>query len=348
MPIGPTLILDKSTLQSLQIEEARWIGHHFHVNLIEPLYVEIIGASTATDRRNPIGDIVSLSKKLLEMVPGIAPNARHRELILGELFGHLNLQLDGRIILEDVQTVRLPNGRLAQFQPEPPHFEALRRLARGKLSERELKGASSLRDFIANVDLNRIKEVMQEVPGLKLGNLVEVLALVDRLFAQLKPFEVLKKILDDLHVTQEHHDVVLKRWRAMSAPPVSEFVPYSHFIWRFDRFFDLSIGVGLISTKDSKTYIDAMYLYYLPFCEIFVSGDKFHREVVPLFLRPDQRYCWGPDLKADAAKLRAYYENLPDEIRRRGSMTYARLPPKDDAFMVASLFDELRPGWRDW
>jgi hypothetical protein len=159
MPIGPTLILDKSTLQGLQIKEARWIGHHFHVNLIEPLYVEIVGASTAADRRNPIGDIVSLSKKLLEMVPGIAPNARHRELILGELFGHLNFQLDGRIILEDVQTVRLPNGRLAQFQPEPPHFEALRRLARGNLSDRELKGASSLRDFIANVDLNRIKEV---------------------------------------------------------------------------------------------------------------------------------------------------------------------------------------------
>src|SRR6266571_1630868 len=336
MPIGPTLILDKSTLQSLQNEEARWIGHHFHVNLIEPLYVEIIGASTATDRRNPIGDIVSLSKKLLEMVPGIAPNARHRELILGELFGHLNFQLDGRVILEDVQTVRLSNGRLAQFQPEPPHFGALRRLARGKLSERELKGASSLRDFIANVDLNRIKEVMQEVPGLKLGNLAEVLALVDRLFAHLKSFEVFKRILDDLHVAPEYHDVVLKRWPAMSAPPVSEFVPYSYFIWRFNRFFDIAIGVGLISKigvgliskKDSKTYIDGMYLYYLPFCEIFVSGDKFHREVVPLFLRPDQRYCWGPDLKADAAKLRAYYENLPDEIRRRGSMTYARLPPK--------------------
>src|SRR6266705_2737839 len=190
MPIGPTLILDKSTLQSLQNEEARWIGHHFHVNLIEPLYVEI---------------------------------------------------------LEDVQTVRLSNGRLAQFQPEPPHFEALRRLARGKLSERELKGASSLRDFIANVDLNRIKEVMQEVPGLKLGNLAEVLALVDRLFAHLKSFEVFKRILDDLHVAPEYHDVVLKRWRAMSAPPVSEFVPYSYFIWRFNRFFDIAIGVGLIS-----------------------------------------------------------------------------------------------------
>jgi len=49
----------------------------------------------------------------------------------------------------------------------------------------------------------------------------------------------------------EHHDVVLKRWIAMSALPVSEFVPYSYFIWHFDRFFDLAIGAGLISSNYS-------------------------------------------------------------------------------------------------
>ena len=323
------------------------MGHHFHLNLIEPLYVEIAGASTATDRVNPIGILVSLAKKLLEMVPTIAPNMRHRDLILGSLLG-LEFELDSRIILEGVQTIHLPDGRTAHFQDEPPHFEALRRWALGDLNEREKKGAASLREFIAAVDLNRIKEVMTSIPQLKLGSLEEVLSLVDRVAARLGRFQALKRMIGDLHVPAEHRDTIIKRWKARNGPPVSEFAPYPYFTWRVDRFLDIGIGSGLISTKESKTYIDTMYLYYLPFCEVFVSGDKFHRQAVPLFLRPDQRFYWGPDIKADAAKLRIYYEALPEETRRRGSMSYARLPPTDSDFLVSTIFDELRPDWRDW
>jgi len=346
MPIGPTLILDKSTLQSLQVEEARWLGHHFHLNLIEPLYVEIAGASTTPDRANPIGVLVSLARKLLEMVPTIAPNMRHRELILGNLLG-LDFELDGRIILDDVQTIRLPDGRTIHFQDEPPHFEALRRWARGELNEREKKGANSLRDFIASVDLNRIKEVMVSVPALNLRTLEEALELVDRVAASMGRFQALKHMIGDLHVPADLRDQVIKRWKAMGGPSVSEFAPYPYFIWQVDRLLDIGIGSSLISTKESKTYIDTMYLYYLPFCEVFVSSDKFHRQTVPLFLRSNQRFFWGPDIKADAAKLRVYYETLPEETRRTGSMTYARLPPKEGSFLVSEIFDELRPGWRE-
>jgi hypothetical protein len=106
--------------------------------------------------------------------------------------------------------------------------------------------------------------------------------------------------------------------------------------------------MGLISDKDSNSFIDAMYLYYLPFCEVFISGDKLHRTLTPLFLRPDQRFVWGPDIKIDAAKLTAYYEALPNDIKNSGAATYAHLPPRDGDFLIAKIFDELRPGWRDW
>jgi hypothetical protein len=57
---------------------------------------------------------------------------------------------------------------------------------------------------------------------------------------------------------------------------------------------------------------------------------------------------WGRDIKVEAAKLSGYYEALPEEVRRAGSSTYARLPPKEGDFLIARIFDELRPGWRDW
>jgi hypothetical protein len=148
MPVGPTLIIDKSALQSLTVEEANWLSHHFHANLIEPLFVEIIGALTATDRRDAVADVAALAKKMLGMGLTTTPNMRHRELIMGNLLG-LKLEMDGRIVLDGVAQIPLPDGRTMLFQGEPPEIEALRRLAEGTFTEREKEGAALLRKFKA-------------------------------------------------------------------------------------------------------------------------------------------------------------------------------------------------------
>ena len=51
--------------------------------------------------------------------------------------------------------------------------------------------------------------------------------------------------------------------------------------------------------KEDDNLSDLMYLYYLPFCNVFVSNDRFHRKVVPEFLTPQQKFTWGFDLKED-------------------------------------------------
>jgi hypothetical protein len=134
----------------------------------------------------------------------------------------------------------------------------------------------------------------------------------------------------------------------MGGLPFKDFAPYSYYVLRVEACFDIALGMGLISASDSKNFIDVMYVYYLPFCEVFVSTDKLHRQIMPLFLRNDQRFIWGADIKSEASKLRAYYEGLPTEIKNSGTLSYARLPPKEGDFLVAKIFDELRPGWREW
>jgi hypothetical protein len=47
--------------------------------------------------------------------------------------------------------------------------------------------------------------------------------------------------------------------------------------------------------------LDAHYLFYLPFCHVFASFDRLHRLLAPLFLRPDQRFLSGDDLKRELA-----------------------------------------------
>jgi hypothetical protein len=85
----------------------------------------------------------------------------------------------------------------------------------------------------------------------------------------------------------------------------------------------------------------------LPFCQIFTSRDKLHRRTVPLFLRNDQSFVDGDELKADLAKLDAHYSALPDEVKTSGFHKFAAHPPFDDSLFVTRLWDTHLPGWRE-
>jgi hypothetical protein len=85
-----------------------------------------------------------------------------------------------------------------------------------------------------------------------------------------------------------------------------------------DLFFYLSLDAGLISAERQNNRVDVAYLYYLPFCMIFTSGDSLYRRITPLFLRNDQEFLWAPDLKADLSRLDAHYAALPEEVKAQG------------------------------
>jgi hypothetical protein len=212
------------------------------------------------------------------------------------------------------------------------------------------KGAGLLRKFIADVDLKRIKEVFDGTPSkYKVQSLDKALYIVDRVLdGSGRRFRMLQTAMEELQIPLAVRGSVIKRWKQIGGPPLKDFAPYSHYKLRVQWFFDLAVGADLVKSSDSKHFIDVMYIYYLPFCEVFASTDRFHQKIVPYFLRPDQRFVWGGDLKADAAKLTAHYQALPENIRQTGSFNYARLPPKDGDFLTAKIFDDLRSGWRDW
>ena len=117
-----------------------------------------------------------------------------------------------------------------------------------------------------------------------------------------------------------------------------------------DLFFNLAVAADLISRvrpagkADNK--VDIAYLYYLPFCMVFVSSDNLHKRVVPLFLRDDQSFIQGDELKADLRKLDSHYAALPDEVKVSGFYNFAADPPEDASFLVTQLWDKHLPRWR--
>lgn len=111
-------------------------------------------------------------------------------------------------------------------------------------------------------------------------------------------------------------------------------------------FFELCLSNGLISDQRPSNKVDISYLYYLPFADFFVSGDKLHRMAAPLLMDKRQRFVWAPDLKADLAALNLYFASLPDDEKAKGLFTLASKPPAEHHGLVADLWDARMPGWR--
>ena len=83
----------------------------------------------------------------------------------------------------------------------------------------------------------------------------------------------------------------------------------------------MTLASKLISHERSSNRLDIAYLFYLPFCMMFVSTDRLHQRCAPLFLRPDQEFVWGPDLKANLRQINEHYLKLPDFAGEEGVLS---------------------------
>ena len=85
-------------------------------------------------------------------------------------------------------------------------------------------------------------------------------------------------------------------------------------------------------------------MFYLPFCMVFISNDRLHQRTAHLFLRSDQEFVWGVDLKSDLKRLNNHYLTLSNSERERGVMKFANHPPTIGDFLVTKLWKRhLRP-----
>lgn len=114
-----------------------------------------------------------------------------------------------------------------------------------------------------------------------------------------------------------------------------------------DLFFALAIAAGFIAKERPSNKADIAYLYYLPFCMVFASKDKLHARTVPLFLKGKQQFLWAADLKEELKRLDEHYSAFPEDVKARGVMSFAHVPPTEGDFLTTRLWDEfMSPIWR--
>jgi hypothetical protein len=111
-------------------------------------------------------------------------------------------------------------------------------------------------------------------------------------------------------------------------------------------FFVLVIQTQLLRNVKQSHQIDLAYLYYLPFCSVFTSKDRFHVQIVPLFMNKRQTFVNGEEMKQDLARLVELYSSMPDEVLKTGLYTFALTPPEDTSYLVTRLWDKYLSLWR--
>jgi len=346
--MGPITIFDKSFLQSLSVDESVWFDKFFLSNICPLFYIETLADLEKSLKNGRTSDEVVgiIAKKFPEMSG--SPSAFHVDLCIANLLGQ-NIPMTWRIPLRRGKRVKV-DGKEGAVYGLSPEAEAFMRWQKREFLDIERSFAKSWRQVLSSLDL---KKMVKGFEAIGVGNetcktLEDAKAIAENVVSsQDMMFDRIRLCFLFLGVPRRIQHQVLKRWITAGYPPLTNYAPYAAYVMMVEVFFQVALRANLISSERVSNKIDIGYLFYLPFSMIFVSSDRLHARCAPLFLRDDQEFVWGEDLKADLKKLNNYYSALPNTIKEKGIMTFASEPPCEGEYLVTSLWDRNFPGWRE-
>lgn len=347
--MGPIALFDKSFLQSLSIDESVWFDHFFYPNVCPLFYVETLAdlAKAATSSGRSAEDEVRIIADKTPVLSG-APCVHHRELSISNLLGR-PVPMNGQIPMAGGRPVREPGGKLGVVFDESPEAQAFNRWQHGEFREIERRFASDWRRMLMTLDLqataNRMRALginSKECKSVEQAHAIAA-ALVH---ARTQPFDQMALLFAFLDIPPELHRPILQRWSICQYRPLADYAPFAAHVLVVELFFQIALAANLISADRASNRVDISYLCYLPFSMVFISGDNLHRRCAQVFLRRDQDFVWGPELKAELGRLNNEFAKSPDTEREKGLMKFAPAPIGEQDHLLVRLWDKHTPAWR--
>ncbi len=349
--MGPSLIFDKSTLQGLNPDESVWL-EHFYINNITPLFfVETLADLELEMKkgRTPEDIVGNLAYKTPEMAK---VNAYHRNLIQSELlYDDCIIEMSGRPVLPGGRTV-VSDGKIGIIFDESPENEAFKRWQKSEFLEIERSIAKtwrlSLNEINTEQNFNNAKIFFNILNKSK--TLDDLKTNIDRILDVPKNEEILKNSLYIMNISDSAHDSIIKKFRESKFQTIKEIFPYFAYVLSVDLFLYFGSDNNLFSfLPHSATHkVDMAYFYYLPFCNIFTSNDKLHVALSKYFMRQDQAFINGSDLKNELKRLDEYYSKFSEEVKARGLFSLAPCPPDEIDSLTVKMWDKyMSKDWRE-
>ena len=301
---GPFLLFDKSSLESLNFDEAVMLDNFF-ASVITPLFfVECLADLEKKPRSKSTPE--QLVGSLADRTPenGIL-SIHHLDILRFELVGNASmLRMKGGPFPAGAQALQLGDSKGMVFLPTREQ-EAMRRWQDRDFLEVERRIARKWRRALTAIDLKvRSSAVVAEAwPHFRTPKtLQDARDMAATIIDNTDPKWLLGFGIELLGLPDMRQQAV-DAWIGQRRPALRERFPYFVFMLSIDLFFCLVLQTQLLSNIKESHQIDLAYLYYLPFCAVFTSKDNFHVDIVPLFLQPDQTFVNGRELKADMNKL---------------------------------------------
>lgn len=339
--MGPMTLFDKSFLEMLSVDEA---------SIFDMLYMTIISPVFITEAIADLSKVPPGSRTVEKIVSDLAskspsfhsyPNVEYTRLCLGELFGHsvdmrgVTARGGGRIVRKD--------NKLALIYDESDEAKAFNRWQNGEFLELEREFASSWREQMKSADHRLLSDVVRNV--LSISEKPKTYADAYRIARQIIEGEATGALLRVttvlLGISSDVHNAIHERWVSRGKPNIAAFAPYTAYCLLVELFFHICIDKCLISPDRPSNRVDMSYLFYLPFCELFVSNDKLHRTTAPLFLRGEQQFVFGGELKGDLTRLNTRYSKLSKDEKTTDLFRIAAYPPEDNSYLTTRLWKEF-------
>ena len=346
--MGPSALFDKSFLQSLSVDESVWFDHFFSANISPLFYIETLADLDKEMSRGKTAEQVvgNIAEKAPQM-SGV-PNISHLELLLASLMGY-PVSMTNRPIVGGGRQVESARKKGVNFDLSP-EAKAFNRWQDGEYKELEREFARAWRAQIKSMTFEKSADYARKL-GVDISsckNMNDAVVAANQIVNQTnKPYELIGFIVNSVGVPQEYQQQLVKRYQISRFPPLTCFAPYAAHVIKVEVFFHICVSRGFISADRPSNKVDIAYLHYLPFCNVFISGDKLHRSTAELFINKNQRFVWGPDLKTDLGRLNSHFLRLPQEIRDKGVLSFASKPPVEGDYLTADLWDLLGTNWRN-
>ncbi|MPZ21746.1 MAG: hypothetical protein GEV06_28240 [Luteitalea sp.] len=158
--MGPVVIFDKSTLQSLSLDEAIWLENFFYSNITPMLFIETLADLSKPKTSRGVEALVSdIARKT--PINGAFPNAFHHPLIANDLVGN-HPPMNNQVVLVGGEMKRSPDGKTGAHFDEFDESAALSRWQDGEFHEIERRLAGAWRSLLTGIDF---RAMMKETSG---------------------------------------------------------------------------------------------------------------------------------------------------------------------------------------
>jgi hypothetical protein len=344
--MGPNLLIDKSALEQLAPQELAFLDRHFFL-VLPPILLEEIQAEIGKANvpgRTPERWVTTLARKLGLNALGNDP---WQSLCLTELMGW-PVPMERKCVSGAIERVETRTGApgirigvsAGDKQTEQWRLRPLTDAEREEgLRFRRAARSKPPSDYITHCRHLKIP-IARPVDGDQLRS--QVNALISR--SDLAP-NLLALLALEIGFTRSEWRTALARYRVVSGP-LGGLAAYAEFCARVLLSFSAGLLNSSIVGGRATDRLDTDYLFYLPFCQVFCSGDGLHERLAPLLLGPDQDFVGASVLKADLSRIADDWGRLTADERRLREILYGRYPQDDPDSIVASLWRRHRRPWK--